>query len=101
MAGLIMQLTSIGIKEAKVHLSRLLKLVKNGNEVIITDRGNPVGKIVPIQEESLPLNTRIQRLEKQGIITPSSEKNTKRVPPPIPVADDLAQRFLREDRDSE
>ncbi|MFZ5572571.1 MAG: type II toxin-antitoxin system Phd/YefM family antitoxin [Thermodesulfobacteriota bacterium] len=39
----------IGIREAKMHLSRFLQIVKNGGEVILTDRSKPVGKIVPFQ----------------------------------------------------
>jgi prevent-host-death family protein len=50
----------IGVREAKISLSKMLKMVKNGNEVILTDRGRPVGKIVPLEEESLPLDVRIK-----------------------------------------
>ena len=35
----LMQPTSVGIREAKIHLSKLLKLVQRGNEVILTDCG--------------------------------------------------------------
>jgi len=31
-----MRRTSVGIREAKVHLSRYLKLVQKGEEVVIT-----------------------------------------------------------------
>jgi len=92
---------SVGIREAKIQLSKLLRMVKEGNEVILTDRGQPVGKIVPIDSQNLPLEARIGRLENQGVIEPASEKGLKRVPLPIPVPDDLAQRFLREDRDGD
>jgi prevent-host-death family protein len=44
-----MQSVSIGIRDAKINLSKLIKMVKNGNEVILTDRNRPVGKIVPIE----------------------------------------------------
>jgi prevent-host-death family protein len=96
-----MQPKSVGIREAKIQLSKLLKLVKEGNEVILTDRGNPVGKIVPIESQNLPLEARIKRLENQGMIEPLSEKDLKKVPLPIPVPGNLAQRFLREDRNGD
>ncbi len=96
-----MQPKSVGIREAKIQLSKLLRMVKEGNEIILTDRGQPVGKIVPIESQNLPLETRIGRLENQGVIEPASEKGLKQVPLPIPVPDDLAQRFLREDRDGD
>ena len=94
-----MQSTSIGIREAKIHLSKLLKLVQRGNEVILTDRGRPVGKIVPIQPETLALSDRIQRLEDQGVMEPGRKRALKKIPRPIPVPDEMAQRFLREDRE--
>jgi len=93
-----MQTTSVGIREAKIHLSKLLNLVKQGREVIVTDRGRPVGKITPIGMESLPLPARIKRLEAQGVVEPLSTRARRRLPPPIPLPQDMAQRFLAEDR---
>ena len=49
-----------------MHLSKYIKMVQKGTEVIITDRGRPVGKIVPIQDEDLTLEERIKVLEDQG-----------------------------------
>lgn len=34
--------------EAKTHLSRLLARVSMGEEVVITNRGEPVARLVPI-----------------------------------------------------
>ena len=93
-----MNTINAGIREAKIHLSKLLKHVKNGNEVILTDRGKPVGKIVPIKIKELSLEDRIQTLEDRGLIeTPPKDYHSK-APQPIPVADNIAQRFLSEDR---
>ena len=94
-----MEPTTVGIREAKINLSKLLKLVRKGREVVLTDRGEPVGKIVPIEAETLPLEARIRRLESQGVIEPGPHKERQRIPLPIPIPEDLAQRILREDRD--
>lgn len=94
-----MHSTSIGIREAKIHLSKLLKMVQKGKEVILTDRGRPVGKIVPISSEKLGLPDRIRRLEDHGFLEPRSKKVLSKIPQPIHVPDDIAQRFLREDRE--
>jgi len=93
--------TSVGIRDAKIHLSKFLKMVQEGNEVILTDRGRPVGKIVPIREQELPLWTRIKRLEDQGLIEQPSGKVRKKMAPSIPIPDNVAQRFLEEDRGDE
>jgi prevent-host-death family protein len=36
-----------GVREARQNLSALLDEVKNGREVLITERGRPVAKLVP------------------------------------------------------
>jgi prevent-host-death family protein len=36
-----------GVREARQNLSALLDEVKNGREVVITERGRPVAKLVP------------------------------------------------------
>ena len=78
-----MQHVSVGIRDAKINLSKLLKIVQKGSEVILTDRGRPVGKIVPVKPESLPLLERVKRLEDQGIIKATSGKGRKKIPSPI------------------
>lgn len=44
-------MTSVGIHEAKTNLSRLLRRVSLGEEIIITLSGEPVAKIVPIKPD--------------------------------------------------
>ncbi len=88
----------IGIREAKINLSKLLKNVQKGKEIVLTDRGKPVGKIVPMPADSLPLSERINELERQGWIEPRKKKTMKKLLIPIPIPDELAQKFLREDR---
>ena len=39
---------SVGVHEAKTHLSRLLERVAGGEEVVITHRGRPVARLLPI-----------------------------------------------------
>lgn len=38
----------VNIHEAKTHLSKLLQLVAEGEEVLISKSGKPVAKLVPI-----------------------------------------------------
>lgn len=42
-------MTTVNIHEAKTQLSRLLRLVANGEEIIIAKAGEPVAKLVPWQ----------------------------------------------------
>jgi prevent-host-death family protein len=75
----------IGVREAKINLSRLLRLVQQDREVILTLRGRPVGRLVPMSCESLPLDERIKRFEDLGLIERQSWRPRKRLPAPIPA----------------
>jgi prevent-host-death family protein len=96
--GMAMVFNSVGIREAKIDLSKILKRVKSGREVVITDRGHPIAKIVPLESENLPLEERVRRLEGQGLLRPVSKKNRRPLPPPLPAPEGAAQGFLQEDR---
>ena len=87
-----MQTIKIGVREAKIHLSKLLEEVKRGREIIITNHGRPVGKIVPLSQKSLSLENRIQQLERQRLIEPKDRSQKKRLPPPLPVPKETAQK---------
>lgn len=88
-----------GIREAKARLSRLLRDAQRGEEWIITERGKPIAKLVPVSGSTLPLPERIRRLEESGLIEPV-RRQPRDLPPPLPLGEDLAQTWLQEDRDS-
>src|SRR5436853_7272364 len=89
---------STGVREAKAHLSRLLRDVQQGREWIITERGTPIAKLVPIEKARLSLEARIRRLEDEGVIEPAS-REVRRRPPPLPIKDGLAQKWRQQHRD--
>ena len=89
--------SSVGIREARIHFSLLMKKVRKGMEIIITDRGKPVGKIIPFHRSSLSLEERIHDLEMRGIIE-ERKYSSRPLAPPIPVEGDIAQQFLQEHR---
>jgi prevent-host-death family protein len=41
---------TVGISEAKTHLSALLGAVEGGETIVVTKSGKPVARIVPIAE---------------------------------------------------
>jgi len=47
-----MSTQTIGLFEAKTHLSELVARAEQGDEVIITRHNKPVAKIVPMQESA-------------------------------------------------
>lgn len=96
-----METTVVGIRDAKINLSKLIKMVRDGNEILLTDRGKPVGKIVPVLPQSLTLAQRLKQLEERGIIEHRRGKRMKKVPAPLPLEEGLAQKVLQEDRNGE
>ncbi len=58
----------IGIREARISLSKLIKDVKSGMEIVITDRGTPVARLVPAQGIALSLEERLKNYASCGLI---------------------------------
>ena len=54
------------IFHTKTHLSELLKQVKNGKEIIVTERGKPIAKICPLSKTDLSLTENLDRLAAAG-----------------------------------
>jgi prevent-host-death family protein len=88
--------SAVGIREARLNLSKLVKLVQGGAQIVITDRGRAVGKLVPIDAGESRLEERISQLRRQGCIAPKPPLS--RIPTPLKYGGDAAQRLLREDR---
>ena len=47
-------MASVNIYEAKTHLSRLLRRVRGGEEIVIAAAGRPVARLVPIASDTGP-----------------------------------------------
>ncbi len=94
-----MTVKTTGIREAKARLSKLLRDVQRGHEWIITERGKPIARLVPVHGSTLPLPERIRRLEDSGLIEPV-RRQARELPPPLPLEEGLAQTWLQEDRNS-
>lgn len=88
---------TVGIREAKAQLSRLVRRAQRGDSITLTHRGHAIAKIVPITEADGSLESRIEELRKRGWI---EEFTTRAAFPKLAVERDLAQRYLRDDRDA-
>ena len=47
-----MGVKSVGIRELKTHLSKYIRSVKNGGEIIVSERGKVVARIIPFNKRS-------------------------------------------------
>jgi len=64
------------VSELKAKLSEFLSQVKAGNEVVVTDRGKPVAKLVPVSASGLTRES-LRSMERQGLIKIGSGKLPK------------------------
>lgn len=56
---------AVNVHEAKTHLSRLLKKVAAGEEVVISKAGKPIARLVPVVE---PPRERVLGLYKGQVV---------------------------------
>ena len=68
----------VSIRELKSRLSHYLRLTREGESVVITDRGVPIGRIVPIGQD---LAQKIEAMRAAGLI----EWNGRKLPPRKPL----------------
>ena len=68
---------TIGIRELRTRLSNYMQQVKAGATLVITERGKPVGRIVPL---SPSVETRVQELVQAGLMAWSGHKLVSMAP---------------------
>jgi prevent-host-death family protein len=55
------------VSELKASASEYLRHVKAGEEVLITDRGKPIAKLIPLRRSELAADARMAQLERDGL----------------------------------
>jgi prevent-host-death family protein len=71
----------IGIRELRAGLSRWIEQVRAGEELIVTDRGTPVARVIPIDRPRA-----YERLIAAGLITPPRVgRHDRHRPTPVPA----------------
>lgn len=55
------------VSELKASLSKFLAAVKGGEEVIVTDRGKPIAKLVPMTRDEQERPPHLLTLERAGL----------------------------------
>ena len=67
-----------GIRELRDNLSRYLKIVQDGQEVMVTDHGRAVARLVPLDQPRA-----IDRLISEGRISPPAQRKRPRATPRV------------------
>ncbi len=93
-----LSLVNVGIKELKNSLSRYLRAVRNGEVILVTERGRVVAEIRPRRERAESEEDRALRgLEEQGLLTRGRGRPKRGQPVKVPRGV-LASKMVSEDR---
>jgi prevent-host-death family protein len=91
-----MTVAKVGTRELKSKLSEYMRRVKGGETILVTERGKPIGQIIPIKPT---IQEKLQTVIDAGL----AEWNGKKVKPGKPVAINRGARQISdlvvEDRD--
>lgn len=91
-----MKQTTVNVRELKARLSHYLRLAKAGEAVEITERGVPIGRIVPTVAS---IEDRLDAMARSGLL----QWDERRLPRVAPVASARGKRsvadLLLEDRE--
>ena len=78
--------------ELRAHLREWLTAARRGENVVITERGVPVAKLVRIDEQDV-----IERLTREGVLSPAkrpkrkARRSTIKVKPGPPISDLISE----------
>jgi prevent-host-death family protein len=93
----------VGVRELRQNLSVYLRRIRAGEELVVTERGVPVGKLVPLE----PAKSELQRMIDAGIVKLPPKDAWKDWKPPLPAAEgerslsDILQEMRDEDYEAE
>jgi len=87
-----------GIKDLKNKLSRYLSYVKDGEEVLVTERGKVIARIIAENTQKASLFQALHHLVRQGLVTLPTEKIDKDIPDPMEIPGKPVSEMAIEDR---
>ena len=87
-----------GIKELRNQLSRYLSYVKKGQDILITERGKVIARIIQENNEKTSLRKVLHPLIVTGLISYPTRQLNKDIPDPIEVPGQSISEIVIEDR---
>lgn len=88
----------VGLREANQQFSRIVRAVRGGEEVLLTERGKPFARIVPVRRSRQ--EAAIWQLVKEGLLRPAEKPGIMPDFKPHRLRGVTTTRTLREERDA-
>lgn len=92
---------TVNISDLKARLSAHIQHVREGEELLVCDRNQPVARIVPCQVDDEP--SRERRLITHGILTPPLKRPSSPVSwpePPGSISDEIMEQVWQQEREN-
>ena len=83
----------VGIRELRAGLSRYVAQVKQGEEIVVTEHGKPVARLVPMNGER-----KIDRLIREGVVIPARSRTGWLPDELIPVKGSVSEIVIEQRR---
>ncbi len=87
-----------GIKDLKNKLSHYLSFVKQGEDILITERGKVIARIIQEDNQRASLRQALHPLIMNGLVTYPSQQLNKDLPDPVEVGGKPISEMVIEDR---
>lgn len=82
----------VGVRELRDNLSRYLDRVRSGEEMVVTDRGRAIARVLPMGTDRV-----LDQLIADGVVTPA-RKQSRRLPRPIRAAGTVSDLVVEQRR---
>lgn len=95
-------MTLTAVSDLKASLSEYLRRVKAGEDVVVTERGRPIARLVAIPVAEQSTDQRLAALERAGLVRRGTGKAPDWLWKELPLAKDSAGSVVKalvEDRD--
>lgn len=88
----------MGLREANQYFSRLVRAVKAGREVVLTERGKPIAVVRPLDADDSD-EAWLSKLEAMGILRRATKRGPMPLHKPLRIKGVPITKTLREERD--
>jgi len=92
-------MSAVGVRELKNRLTYYLRRAKQGEEIVVTERGRPVAVLRSLQhlDRAAALETRLAQLAALGVVTLPTRKRFGQGPP-LRISGPPVSRAIIEER---